>query len=64
MSLNFAGDGRGGDIVVLSGRATVERDAPAPEVGAYVQKYAEHIERIGHTPESFGDDTRCRCGSS
>ena len=21
-----------------------------------MQKYAEHIERIGHTPESFGDD--------
>ena len=57
VSLNFAGDGRGGDIVVLSGRATVERDGPrTPEVGAYVQKYAEHIERIGHTPESFGDD--------
>ena len=57
MSLNFAGDGRGGDIVVLSGRATVERDGPkTPEVRAYVQKYAEHIERIGHTPESFGDD--------
>jgi PPOX class probable F420-dependent enzyme len=57
VTLNFAGDGRGGDIVVLSGRATVERDGPkAHEVGAYVQKYAEHIERIGHTPESFGDD--------
>jgi PPOX class probable F420-dependent enzyme len=57
VSLNFPGDGRGGDIVVLSGRATVERDGPKPpEVGAYVQKYAEHIERIGHTPESFGDD--------
>jgi PPOX class probable F420-dependent enzyme len=57
VSLNFGGDGRGGDIVVLSGRAIVERDGPkTPEVGAYVQKYAEHIERIGHTPESFGDD--------
>jgi PPOX class probable F420-dependent enzyme len=57
VSLNFAGDGGGGDIVVLSGRATVERDAPkAHEVGAYVQKYADHIERIGHTPESFGAD--------
>ena len=37
VSLNFAGDGRGGDIVVLSGRATVDRDGPpANEVGAYV----------------------------
>lgn len=55
VSLNFAGDGRGGDIVVLSGRATIDRDASsADQVGAYVEKYAEHIERIGHTPESFG----------
>jgi PPOX class probable F420-dependent enzyme len=54
VSLNFAGDGRGGDIVVLSGRATAERDGPpANEAGAYVAKYADHIERIGHTPETF-----------
>jgi PPOX class probable F420-dependent enzyme len=28
VTLNFGGDGRGGDIVVLSGTATVDRDAP------------------------------------
>jgi PPOX class probable F420-dependent enzyme len=56
VSLNFAGDGGGGDIVVLSGRATVARDAPgANQVGAYVEKYAEQIQRIGHTPDSFAD---------
>jgi PPOX class probable F420-dependent enzyme len=56
VSLNFAGNGRGGDIVVLSGRATVDRDAPpANRVGAYVAKYADQIERIGHTPESFAE---------
>ena len=55
VSLNFAGDGRGGDIVVLSGRATVEPDAPpADRVDAYVEKYREHIARIGLTPEQFG----------
>lgn len=55
VALNFAGDGRGGDIVVLTGRATVERDGPsADQVGAYVAKYAEHIARIGLTPEQFG----------
>jgi PPOX class probable F420-dependent enzyme len=55
VSLNFGGDGRGGDIVVLSGRATVDRDAPsADRVAAYVEKYAEHITRIGLTPEQFG----------
>jgi PPOX class probable F420-dependent enzyme len=55
VSLNFAGDGRGGDIVVLSGHATIERDgASADQVGAYIQKYAGRIERIGLTPEQFG----------
>jgi PPOX class probable F420-dependent enzyme len=55
VSLNFAGNGRGGDIVVLSGRATVEPDAPpADRVDAYVEKYSEHIARIGLTPEQFG----------
>jgi PPOX class probable F420-dependent enzyme len=52
VTLNFAGDGRGGDIVVLSGPATIEE--PSPErVAAYVEKYAEHITRIGHTTETF-----------
>jgi PPOX class probable F420-dependent enzyme len=52
VSLNFAGNGLGGDIVVLSGTATLGGPA-ANEVGAYVQKYEDHIQRIGHTPESF-----------
>ena len=52
VTLNFAGNGRGGDIVVLSGTAALGGPA-AHEVGAYIQKYEEHIERIGHTPESF-----------
>jgi PPOX class probable F420-dependent enzyme len=55
VALNFAGDGRGGDIVVLSGAATIERDAPPPAGNqAYLDKYAAHIERIGQTPETFG----------
>lgn len=54
VSLNFGGDGGGGDIVVLSGRATADRAAPpADRVGAYMQKYAEHITRIGLTPAQF-----------
>ena len=56
VSLNFGGDGRGGDIVVLSGRAAVDESTPpANELGAYVAKYADHIRRIGHTPESFAE---------
>jgi PPOX class probable F420-dependent enzyme len=54
VTLNFAGDGRGGDIVVLSGRAAVDADAPpADRAGEYRAKYDEHIARIGMAPETF-----------
>jgi PPOX class probable F420-dependent enzyme len=54
VSLNFAGDGRGGDIVVLSGTAVQDGGAkPADQVSEYLAKYAGLIERIGQTPESF-----------
>jgi PPOX class probable F420-dependent enzyme len=54
VSLNFAGDGRGGDIIVLSGMATIDPAAPsADRADAYLAKYADHIGGIGMTPESF-----------
>ena len=54
VALNFPGDGRGGDIVVLSGTATLDRNGPGADQDAgYVAKYDEHIARIGHTPETF-----------
>jgi PPOX class probable F420-dependent enzyme len=54
VSLNFPGNGDGGDIVVLSGRATVEPDAPpAHAVPGYAEKHAAGFERIGVTPEQF-----------
>ena len=54
VSLNFAGDGRGGDIVVLAGRATFV--APPPEqLEAYVEKYGEDMKRIGLTPDQFAE---------
>lgn len=54
VALNFAGDGRGGDIVVLSGEAAIDRDAPpADRAGEYRAKYDGHISRIGLTPETF-----------
>jgi PPOX class probable F420-dependent enzyme len=56
VTLNFGGDGRGGDIVGLSGRASIDRDAPptdrSPE---YLSKYDEHIARIDMTPETFAE---------
>lgn len=52
VALNFAGDGRGGDIVVLAGRASFEE--PSEErLAAYVEKYGADITRIGFTPEEF-----------
>jgi PPOX class probable F420-dependent enzyme len=54
VTLNFHGDGRGGDIVVLSGNAEIDRDAsPADQSPDYLSKYDEHIARIGMTPDTF-----------
>jgi PPOX class probable F420-dependent enzyme len=54
VALNFAGDGRGGDIVVLSGSAAVDAGAPSADAASdYRAKYDAHIARIGMTPETF-----------
>jgi PPOX class probable F420-dependent enzyme len=54
VSLNFTGDGHGGDIVVLSGRASIDSDAPsADRADDYLAKYRERIAGIGMDPESF-----------
>ena len=56
VTLNFAGDGGGGDIVVLSGSAAVAHDAPpADQDRDYLEKYDAHIARIGMTPETFAE---------
>jgi PPOX class probable F420-dependent enzyme len=56
VTLNFAGDGRGGDIVVLSGTATADHDGPgADRAPEYLAKYDAHIARIGLTPETFAE---------
>ncbi len=54
VTLNFGGDGHGGDIVVFSGTATVDPELPrADGNGEYLRKYSEGIARIGSTPEAF-----------
>jgi PPOX class probable F420-dependent enzyme len=56
VTLNFDGDGEGGDIVVLSGTASVEADAPpADQRPEYLSKYDGHIARIGMTPATFAE---------
>ncbi|HZN89359.1 MAG TPA: TIGR03667 family PPOX class F420-dependent oxidoreductase [Thermoleophilaceae bacterium] len=54
VTLNFSGDGRGGDIVVLSGTATIDHEAPPVDrASEYRAKYDDQIARIGMTPETF-----------
>jgi PPOX class probable F420-dependent enzyme len=56
VSLNFAGDGQGGDIVVLIGTAVVDPEAPAADaVPEFVAKYAERIPAINLTPSGFAE---------
>jgi PPOX class probable F420-dependent enzyme len=56
VSLNLDGDGGGGDIVVVTGTASVSGDPPAHELPEYVAKYGALIERNGWTPESFASE--------
>lgn len=56
VTLNFDGDGDGGDIVVLSGNAAIADDAPAADQHReYVRKYDGHIARLDMTPETFAE---------
>jgi len=53
VSLNFAGDGSGGDIVILSGVASIEGQGGADRVDPYVRKYQWGFERLRITPAQF-----------
>ena len=56
MAVHLDGDGTGGDVVVLLGRAHVSEDPPGDEIPAYVEKYREQIAGNGWTPASFAAD--------
>lgn len=52
--LHFDGNGRGGDIVVLAGRAQVLEGHPLPhELPGYLDKYRESMTRVSGSPEAF-----------
>lgn len=54
VSLNLDGDGRGGDVVVLTGTCRPDPDAPPVDAHpAYLAKYREGILRLGLTAEGF-----------
>ncbi|HEX6024222.1 MAG TPA: TIGR03667 family PPOX class F420-dependent oxidoreductase [Solirubrobacter sp.] len=53
VSINFAGDGWGGDIVIISGRAELGSKLAAHELKPYVKKYQWGFDRLRVTPEEF-----------
>jgi len=54
VALHFDGDGRGGNLVIFTGTARVDRSAPpAHQVAPYTQKYGWGFERNGWTAEQF-----------
>jgi PPOX class probable F420-dependent enzyme len=56
VSVNFNSAPDGGDIVVISGRAERLPDAPPPsEFPGLLDKYAERIAAMGHTPQWYDD---------
>ncbi len=57
VSLHFDGDGRGGNIIVLTGEARIVEPAPTlTEIPAYLTKYADGIKGIGMTPEQMAKE--------
>ena len=56
IALNLDGNGKGGDIVVLTGTAALAPDRPRPsDNSAYVAKYGEDMTRVSGSPEAFSD---------
>jgi PPOX class probable F420-dependent enzyme len=56
VSLNLDGNGRGGDIIILTGEAAIDESAPkSADLPAYQQKYAAGIRQLGMTAESFAN---------
>lgn len=56
VAVHLEGDGRGGNIVVFTGTASVDSAAPAAvDHPPYVTKYDSGIQSIGMTPQSFSE---------
>lgn len=54
VSLNLDCDGHGGDIIIFTGEAWIDENAPPPnELPAYIEKYREGLKRINMTPDQF-----------
>jgi PPOX class probable F420-dependent enzyme len=54
VALNFDGNGKGGDIVVLTGAAEQAADLPGPdEHRGYAEKYGDAMARVSGSAEAF-----------
>ena len=53
VTLHLDGNGNGGDIVIVSGTATLSDDPPADQVPSYVEKYRAFMDRNGWSPADF-----------
>jgi PPOX class probable F420-dependent enzyme len=57
VSINLNCDQYGNDVIVLTGNAVVDEDAPgANALPAYIEKYGEGMASIGMTPDQFAAD--------
>ena len=57
VTLNLDGDGQGGDIIVVSGRAKILENQPlAHETPSYVDKYVGEAARLSGDVEAFSRD--------
>jgi len=52
VSVSFQADAEGGDVVVFTGTASIDKNPPTHD-SRYLQKYRELIPKIGLTPESM-----------
>jgi PPOX class probable F420-dependent enzyme len=54
VALHFDGGERGEDVVVFTGEAQIDANAPPADAHpAYLEKYRDGIDRLDTTPESF-----------
>jgi len=52
VSLNFQVDNEGGNVIVMTGDASLDHQPSSPNPN-YLQKYRDEIPKIGLTPESL-----------
>ncbi|HLW02008.1 MAG TPA: TIGR03667 family PPOX class F420-dependent oxidoreductase [Ktedonobacterales bacterium] len=54
VALHFDGNGKGGDIIIITGEARIsQNDPPADQLPIYVEKYRDFIARSFGAPEAF-----------